>query len=135
MSTWGDTWDYWVATTAQAADYYGDAIGEVLGYDASDWSGETQYTDIDAAYAYALSLTQLVGAERGWDPGLIGEAVVEVVDRYVAQMFASDPSGFYADLALYFQAGAPPPFLTPDGWTDLGHLQSSSFGWIEVALP
>ena len=24
---------------------------------------------------------------------------------------------------------------TPDDWTDLGHLQSSSFGWIEVALP
>ena len=27
------------------------------------------------------------------------------------------------------------PDETPDGWTDLGHLQSASGGWIEVALP
>ncbi|MEE9198713.1 MAG: ethylbenzene dehydrogenase-related protein [Dehalococcoidia bacterium] len=24
---------------------------------------------------------------------------------------------------------------TPDGWTDAGHLQSSSGGWIEITLP
>ena len=24
---------------------------------------------------------------------------------------------------------------TPEGWTDAGHLQSSSGGWIEVILP
>ncbi len=39
--------------------------------------------------------------------------------------------GSMANMALaYWDADE-----TPDDWTDLGHLQSSSFGWIEVALP
>ena len=39
--------------------------------------------------------------------------------------------GGSANLALaYWDADE-----TPDGWTDAGHLQSSSGGWIQVALP
>ena len=40
-------------------------------------------------------------------------------------------AGGFAELALaYWDADE-----TPDGWTDLGHLQSSTGGWIHVTLP
>ncbi len=46
-----------------------------------------------------------------------------------------DDAQFSSGMTTYLALAYWDADETPDGWTSEGHLQSSSFGWIEVSLP
>ena len=119
MGWFDDTFSYWEEELGAAANWWGDVIGDLVGYDASDWGQNAEFTDTDAAYAYSVALVELVGTEQGWEPDLIDIATTAVGDAYTRYMF-STVEAFYEDLGSYFSAGPPPPWMTPEGWLELG---------------